>query len=57
MDTQILTDIGLTQAEIKVYLSLLELGTSTAGPIIENSGLQSSVVFMTLTKLIKKDLA
>ncbi|MBI4163641.1 MAG: BlaI/MecI/CopY family transcriptional regulator [Candidatus Aenigmarchaeota archaeon] len=54
MDTSILEDIGLTNAEIKVYLSLLELGTATAGPIIEKSGLQSSVVHMTLNKLIEK---
>ena len=47
MDTAILEDIGLTNAEIKVYLSLLELGTATAGPIIEKSCLQSSVVHMT----------
>ncbi len=51
MDTAILTDIGLTNAEIKVYLALLELGTSSAGLIIERSGLQSSVVHMTLNKL------
>ncbi|PIN80198.1 hypothetical protein COV16_01370 [Candidatus Woesearchaeota archaeon CG10_big_fil_rev_8_21_14_0_10_34_8] len=54
MDTSILEDIGLTNAEIKVYLALLELGTATAGPIIEKSGLQNSVVHMTLNKLIDK---
>lgn len=54
MDIQILEDIGLTTAEIKIYLALLELGTATAGPIIEKSGLQSSVVHMTLNKLIDK---
>jgi len=54
MDTQILEDIGLTNAEIKVYLALLELGTSTAGPILEKSGLQNSVVHITLHKLIDK---
>ena len=54
MNTQILEDIGLTNAEIKVYLTLLELGTSTAGPILEKSGLQNSVVHMTLNKLIEK---
>src|SRR5210317_1793148 len=54
MDTRILEDIGLTNAEIKVYISLLELGTSTAGPIIEKSGLQSSVVHMTLNRLLNK---
>ncbi|MBI2573653.1 hypothetical protein HYV86_07345 [Candidatus Woesearchaeota archaeon] len=54
MDAQILEDIGLTTAEIKVYLTLLELGSSTAGPIIEKSRLQSSVVHMTLIKLTSK---
>ena len=56
MDISILEDIGLTNAEIKVYLSLLELGSSTAGPIIEKSGLQSSVVHATLNKLVEKGL-
>jgi sugar-specific transcriptional regulator TrmB len=54
MDTQILEDLGFTNAEIKVYLSLLELGNSTAGPVIEKSGLQSSVVHMTLNNLVEK---
>ena len=54
MDTKILEDIGLTNAEIKVYLALLELGSSTAGHILEKSGLQNSVVHMTLHKLIDK---
>lgn len=56
MDTQILEDIGLTNAEIKVYLALLELGSTTAGPILEKTGLQNSVVHMTLNKLIEKGL-
>ncbi|MBT5022053.1 hypothetical protein HOK51_06770 [Candidatus Woesearchaeota archaeon] len=54
MDTKILEDIGLTNAEIKIYLALLELGTSTAGPILEKSGLQNSVVHMTIKKLVDK---
>src|SRR3989344_661405 len=54
MDTQILEDIGLTNAEIKVYLALLELGSSSAGPVIEKSGLQNSVVHMTLNRLLDK---
>jgi len=56
MDTQILEDIGLTNSEIKVYIALLELGTATAGPILDRTGLQSSVVHMTLNKLIEKGL-
>ncbi|MDD9953329.1 MAG: hypothetical protein OXR66_03265 [Candidatus Woesearchaeota archaeon] len=54
MDVQILEDIGLTNAEIKTYLALLELGSSTAGPIIEKANLQSSVVHATLNKLTSK---
>lgn len=56
MDTGILEDIGLTQAEIKVYLALLELGESTAGPLIKKTGLQNSVVHATLPKLAQKGL-
>ncbi len=56
MDTAILEDIGLTNAEIKVYLALLELGPSTAGPVLEKSNLHNSVVHMTLNKLMEKGL-
>jgi len=54
MDTQILEDLGFTNAEIKIYLALLELGTTTAGPILQRTGLQNSVVHMTLPKLVEK---
>lgn len=54
MDTQILEDIGLTNAEIKVYLALLELGSASAGPILDKTGLQNSVVHMTINRLIEK---
>lgn len=54
MDTAILEDLGFTNAEIKVYLALLELGTATAGPIIEKSRLQSSVVHATINNLVSK---
>jgi len=54
MDTSILEDIGLSNAEIKVYLALLELGSSTAGPVLDKTGLQNSVVHMTLNRLVDK---
>jgi len=54
MDISILEDLGLTNAEIKVYLALLGLGTSTAGPVLEKTGLQNSVVHMTLHKLVER---
>ncbi len=54
METEILEDIGLTRSEIKIYLSLLELGISTAGPIMKKTGLQNSVIHATLPKLAEK---
>ncbi len=56
MDATILEDLGLTQAEIKVYVALLELGSTTAGPILEKSKLQNSVVHRALNSLIEKGL-
>lgn len=56
MDTEILEDLGLTKAEIKVYITLLELGSSSAGFIIEKSRLQNSVVHRALNSLIEKGL-
>jgi len=34
MELNVLRDLGLTEGEIRVYLALLELGSSTAGKII-----------------------
>ena len=56
MDTSILEDLGLKNAEIKIYITLLELGSSTAGPILEKSGIQNSVVHRALNTLIEKGL-
>ncbi|MBD3249072.1 hypothetical protein GF336_03430 [Candidatus Woesearchaeota archaeon] len=56
MDTEILERLGLTRNEIAVYISLLELGTSTAGPITKKSELHSSRVYESLNKLAEKGL-
>jgi sugar-specific transcriptional regulator TrmB len=56
MDTKILEDLGFKSSEIKVYLTLLKLGRVSGGQIIISSGLQSSVVYLTLNKLIDKGL-
>ena len=56
METQILEDIGLTKAEISVYIALLELGRSSAGQIIERSQHQNSVVHRALNSLLTKGL-
>ncbi|MCK4670520.1 MAG: hypothetical protein KAT43_04920 [Nanoarchaeota archaeon] len=56
VNTSVLEGLGLTKGEIATYMALLELGSVTAGPIIEKSGLQSSVVYNCLHKLIEKGL-
>lgn len=56
MELSILEDIGLSKSEIKVYVSLLELGTSSAGLILQKCGLQNSVTHRALNSLIEKGL-
>jgi len=56
MDVTILEDIGLSNAEIKVYIALLELGNSSAGNILEKSKVQNSVLHRALNSLIEKGL-
>lgn len=56
MDTSILRDIGLTDSEINVYLALLELGSSTTGPLVDRSGAASSKIYEILDRLIQKGL-
>ncbi len=49
--------IGLTEGEAKVYLTLLELGSSTVGPIVKKSGVAYSNIYEILNRLIEKGLA
>lgn len=57
MNTQILTEIGLSESEKKVYLALLDLGDSTRGDIVNTSGITGSKVYEVLDKLQEKGLA
>jgi len=54
MDNDILEEIGLTPAESKVYLALLEMGAVSAKYILDKTGLHNSVVHTTLNRLIEK---
>ena len=56
MDTEILLELGLTNTEIKIYLALLELGSSSAGAILERSHLPNSTLHRDLNSLIEKGL-
>ena len=56
MNTKILEDLGLTKSEIKVYLALLELGSSSAGDILKKANIHNSVFHFTINNLIEKGL-
>lgn len=56
MDRELLRNLGLTDSEIKVYLALLELGSTTKGPIVKKSQVASSKIYELLDKLIEKGL-
>ncbi len=57
MNPQILIDAGLTEAESKVYLTLLDLGSSLAGIIARKSGIHRRSVYDILDRLVAKGLA
>jgi HTH-type transcriptional regulator, sugar sensing transcriptional regulator len=57
MDQEILTKIGLTNNEVKIYLNLLEMGSTPAGDVIKKSGLHRTAVYDILERLIEKGLA
>jgi sugar-specific transcriptional regulator TrmB len=56
MNEKLLEEIGLTKGEITVYLTLLKLGETTTGKIIEKAEISSGKIYEILDKLIKKGL-
>jgi len=52
----ILEELGLTNRESRVYLALLELGSTTTGPIIKKSGVPNSKIYEILENLQNKGL-
>lgn len=56
MREDILEEIGLTKSEIKVYMALLELGSSATGKIVDKSKASSSKIYEILDKLMQKGL-
>lgn len=51
-----LEEIGLTEGESKVYLSLIKLGASTIGKIIKEAQVSNSKIYDILDRLNKKGL-
>ena len=56
METTILEQIGLTESEAKVYLAMLKLGESTAGPIVEEAKVTRSKIYDIIERLKNKGL-
>ena len=56
MDISKFREAGLTNGEAKVYLALTELGASTTGPIVKKSGINRSIIYEILEKLMQKGL-
>jgi predicted transcriptional regulator len=55
-EAELISEADLTPGEAKTYLALLELGSTTAGPIIEKSGVARSFIYNILNSLIEKGL-
>jgi HTH-type transcriptional regulator, sugar sensing transcriptional regulator len=56
MKAEELVDLGLTDGEAKAYLALLNLGSSTVGPIVKESKIAYSNIYEVLDRLIDKGL-
>ncbi|MBM3234592.1 hypothetical protein FJZ19_05880 [Candidatus Pacearchaeota archaeon] len=55
-EIEVLEELGLSEAEAKVYLALIELGESLAGPIIKKTGLHRGTTYSILQRLKEKGL-
>lgn len=56
MNTEVLSKIGLTESEIKVYISLVKTGSTTVGPLVDESQVSRSKIYHILDRLHKKGL-
>ncbi len=55
-EIEVLEDLGLSEAEAKVYLALIETGSTLAGPIIKKTGLHRGTTYQILQRLKEKGL-
>ncbi|MBI4146134.1 TrmB family transcriptional regulator [Candidatus Woesearchaeota archaeon] len=53
---ELLETIGLTAWEARTYLALLELGSTTTGPLVKKCGVPQSKIYAVLESLIRKGL-
>ena len=57
METGLLQEIGLSKSEAKVYLTLVDLGPTTTGPLMNKARVSASKIYGILERLIEKGLA
>src|SRR3989344_6809423 len=55
-EIDILEELGLSEAEAKVYLALIETGSTLAGLIIKKTGLHRGTTYQILQRLKEKGL-
>jgi len=53
---EVLEKFGLTKTEAKVYVALIRLGSTSAGPLIKKTQLHRATVYDVLERLIEKGL-
>ncbi len=51
-----LEKIGLSKAEVIIYVALIKLGSSTTGSVIKETGLRKSTIYETLGRLLEKGI-
>lgn len=56
MDLSVLEKIGLSKAEIQIYLTLLKLGPSPLGIVVRESKFRKSTIYNNITRLQEKGL-
>jgi len=56
LNNELLKEIGLTKWESQTYLALLEMGSTTTGPLVKKSGVPQSKIYVVLDSLISKGL-
>jgi len=56
LEIEVLEELGLSSAEAKIYLTLLETGSTKAGPIIKKTGFHRGTTYQVLQRLKEKGL-
>src|SRR3989344_2521281 len=55
-EIETLEEFGLSESEAKVYVALLETGSTLAGPVIKKTGLHRGTTYQILQRLMEKGL-